>query len=122
MSPKFFHSRLTGALWSELSGWAAGHGQVAIEWSVILKRNERDWVPVPDLLYVSYDRLARDWCEDAPCPVAPELVIEILFPEQRFNQLAAKAIDYLSAGVDRVWAVLPYFLPIARLKPITTIV
>lgn len=107
MSPKFFHSRLTSTLWAELSGWAGGRGQVAIEWSVILKRNERDWVPVPDLLYVSYDRLSKDWCEDAPCPVAPELVIEILSPEQRFNQLAMKAIDYLNAGVDRVWVVFP---------------
>jgi hypothetical protein len=37
----------------------------------------QDWVHIPDLLYVSYDRLAVDWPEDGPCPVAPELVIEI---------------------------------------------
>ena len=107
MSPKFFHSRLTGAFWAELSGWAGGRGQVAIEWAVVLKRRGQDWVPVPDLLYVSYDRLAADWCEDAPCPVLPELVMEIVSPDQRFNQLAVKAMDYLSAGVDRVWVVFP---------------
>jgi Uma2 family endonuclease len=107
MSPKFFHSRLTSSFWSELSGWASGIGQVAIEWSVVLKQRGKDWVPVPDLLYVSYDRLASDWREDAPCPVLPELVIEIVSPDQTFNQLAQKATDYLSAGVDRVWVVYP---------------
>ncbi|MFO0000143.1 MAG: Uma2 family endonuclease, partial [bacterium] len=52
MSPKFFHSRLTSTIWLELSAWANGIGQVMIEWSVILKKQGKDWVPVPDLLYV----------------------------------------------------------------------
>ena len=107
MSPKFFHSRLTASFWSELSSWANNSGQVAIEWSVILKRRGKDWVPVPDLLYVSHDRLAADWREDTPCPVLPELVIEIISTDQTFNQLAQKAMDYLSTGVDRVWVIYP---------------
>lgn len=102
VSPKFFHSQLTMMIWAELSGWAVGRGRVQVEWSVLLKRNDRDWVPVPDLLYVSYDRLPKNWCEDSPCPVTPELVIEIISPEQTFNQLADKAVDYLDAGIDRV--------------------
>ncbi|WP_082429491.1 Uma2 family endonuclease [Pseudanabaena sp. 'Roaring Creek'] len=93
-SSKFFHSRLTASFWSELSSWANGFGQVAIEWSVTLKRHGQDWAPVPDLLYVSHERLAADWCEDTPCPVLPELVIEIVSPDQTFNQLAQKAMDY----------------------------
>jgi Uma2 family endonuclease len=105
--PKFFHSSLRGAFLTELYSWADGVGQVMIEWSVLLKRDQKDWVPVPDLLYVSYDRLSKDWCEDAPCPVAPELVIEIVSPDQNFNLLSRKALDYLSAGVDRVWVVFP---------------
>ena len=107
MSPKFFHSSLTSVFWSELSSWSSGIGQVAIEWSVVLKRRGQDWVPVPDLLYVSYDRLAADWREDSPCPVWPELAIEIVSPEQTFNQIVQKATDYLSAGLDRVWVVYP---------------
>lgn len=107
MSPKFFHSSLTTVFWVEISGWCDGRGRVRVEWSVILKRRGKDWVPVPDLLYVSYDRLAADWREDTPCPVLPELVIEIVSPDQTFNQLAQKATDYLSAGVERVWVVYP---------------
>ncbi|WP_271252475.1 Uma2 family endonuclease [Pseudanabaena sp. Chao 1811] len=107
VSPKFFHSSLTTVFWVDLSAWSDGIGSVRVEWSVVLKRRGQDWVPVPDLLYVSYDRLASDWREDAPCPVLPELVIEIVSPDQTFNQLAQKATDYLSAGVDRVWVVYP---------------
>jgi Uma2 family endonuclease len=107
MSPKFFHSQLTSTFWVELSAWADGMGRVAIEWSVVLKRKGKDWVPVPDLLYVSFSRLSRDWKEDAPCPVLPELAIEIVSPDQTFNQLAQKATNYLNAGIDRVWVVYP---------------
>ena len=61
MSPKFFHSSLTTVFWVELSSWGDGRGRVRVEWAVVLKRKGQDWVPVPDLLYVSYDRLSKDW-------------------------------------------------------------
>jgi Uma2 family endonuclease len=107
MSPKFFHSSLTTVFWVELSSWCDGIGRIRVEWSVVLKQKDKDWVPVPDLLYVSYDRLASDWKKDEPCPVLPELAIEIVSTDQAFNQLAQKAADYLSAGIDRVWVVYP---------------
>jgi Uma2 family endonuclease len=107
MSPKFFHSSLTTTFWVELSGWCDGIGRIRVEWSVVLKRKSKDWVPVPDLLYVSYNRLGSDWKEDAPCPVLPELAIEIVSTDQAFNQLVEKASDYLRAGIDRVWVVYP---------------
>ena len=62
-------------------------------------------MPVPDLLYVSYERLSPDWNQDEACPVVPELVIEIISPEPTFGQLAAKTINYLDAKVLRVWIV-----------------
>jgi len=46
---------------------------------------EEDWVPVPDLTYVSYKRLPAIWEDDEPCPVVPELVIEIISPGQTFG-------------------------------------
>jgi Uma2 family endonuclease len=73
--------------------------------AIVLKRNDRDWAPVPDLTYISFARLSADWMEDEACPVAPELVIEIISPGQSFGDLAEKATDYLNAGVLRVWIV-----------------
>lgn len=103
MSPKRFHSRVTLALALLLTPWAQSRGEIGIEWAVTLKRKGRDWIPVPDLLYVSYLRLANDVIEDAPCPIPPDLVIEIISPGQSFGEMAAKTTDYLDAGVMRVW-------------------
>lgn len=105
MSPKFFHSRLTKALLRMLEQWGGDKGEVGIEWAVVLTRRGKSWVPTPELLYVSYQRLAPDWMQNEACPVPPELVIEIISPGQTFGQLAAKARDYLDAGVLRVWVV-----------------
>ena len=105
MSPKKFHSRLTRSLIKILEQWGDERGEIGVEWAVKLTRKRRYWVPVPDLLYVSYERLSPDWNLDEACPVVPELVIVIISPEQTFGQLAAKARDYLDAKVLRVWVV-----------------
>jgi Uma2 family endonuclease len=103
MSPKYFHAVLQMALLILIGGWCKGEGRVAPEWAVILKRQSADWVPVPDVTYISYERLPRSWSKNEACPVAPELVIEIISPGQTFGQLAAKAEDYLKAGIAQVW-------------------
>ncbi|MBD2447010.1 Uma2 family endonuclease [Nostoc sp. FACHB-152] len=105
MAPKRFHSRLTLTLSQFLALWAKNRGEVGIEWAVTLKRQGRDWVPVPDLLFVSYSRLNSDVIADEPCPIPPDLAIEIISPDQTFGEMSAKATDYLDAGVLRVWVV-----------------
>lgn len=107
VSPKFKHSRSQGRIYRILDDWCDEQqvGRVLPEWGVALQRRGVDWVPVPDLTYVSYKRLPPEWDEDAPCPVLPELVIEIISPGQTFGELTEKAADYLLAGVERVWVV-----------------
>jgi Uma2 family endonuclease len=107
VSPKRFHSRTQRKLLRLLDDWCGERGEVGVEWAVTLKRNQLDWVPIPDLLYVSFNRLDPNLNEDAPCPVAPELAVEIISPDQTFGYMAQKAADYLSAGVLRVWVVDP---------------
>jgi Uma2 family endonuclease len=103
--PKRFHSKLTLTLAMLLVQWAQNSGEVGVEWAVTLMRNGRDWVPIPDLLYISYTRLNRDSVMDEACPVSPELAIEIISPDQTFAEMTEKATDYLKAGVLRVWVV-----------------
>ena len=107
MAPQRFHSRTQKALLLVLENWGKERGEVGVEWSVTLKRQGIDWVPVPDLLYVSSQRLPEDFVDDGPCPVPPELAIEIISPSQSFGGMTEKALDYLSAGVQRVWIVDP---------------
>ena len=105
MSPKRFHAGVQKALLMLMDAWAENKGYLYPEWAVRLKRNNEDWVPVPDITYISYSRLTADWLEDEACPVAPELVIEIISPGQTFGGLSQKATDYLTAGVLRVWII-----------------
>ncbi|PZD74819.1 hypothetical protein C1752_01097 [Acaryochloris thomasi RCC1774] len=103
VSPKRFHAGVQKSLIKLVDDWASERGHFYPEWAVVLKRRDRDWVPVPDLTYVSFERLAADWLEDAPCPVPADWVIEIISPDQTFGGMAAKASDYLTAGILRVW-------------------
>ena len=105
MSPKFFHSAVQAALITLLQIQFQGKGRVYPEWAIRLQRNQVDWVPVPDLTYISYARLSTDWILDEACPIAPELAIEIISPGQTFGDMAEKATDYLQAGVGRVWLI-----------------
>lgn len=105
MSPKFFHAKLTFILCNLIKQSRENEGEVWAEWSIKLTRNGRDWVPTPDLLYVSNERLPENWNENEACPVPPELAIEIISPGQTFGQMAGKAEDYLNAGVLRIWVV-----------------
>jgi Uma2 family endonuclease len=107
VSPKWLHAKSAGSLYLLLSSWGQSRGKIGIEWAVTLQRQGVDWVPVPDLLYVSSQRLDLAWQEDAPCPVPPDLAIEIISPDQTFGTMVAKASDYLAAGVLRVWIVDP---------------
>jgi Uma2 family endonuclease len=105
MSPKYSHSRVTGQLFILLENWNQGKGEVGIEWCVRLKRDEKDWCPIPDLLYISWAKLGDIELEDDACPLPPELVIEIISPDQSFSDLSEKAEDYLKAGINRVWLI-----------------
>ncbi|HIK07584.1 MAG TPA: Uma2 family endonuclease [Trichormus sp. M33_DOE_039] len=103
MSPKFFHAKLTHVILALIEERCQSQGLVCPEWAVLLKKQEQDWIPVPDIIYISYERLPSDWNEDEACPVPPDLVIEIISPGQTFGKMAAKAQDYLNANVLRVW-------------------
>ena len=107
LAPKRFHSKTQKAILRLLDDWAVDQGEVGLEWSVTLKRKGRDWCPVPDILFVASDRLPADYNEDGPCPVPPNVAIEIISPDQTFGAMAEKAFDYLVVGTLSVWIVDP---------------
>ncbi|MBD2016516.1 Uma2 family endonuclease [Microcoleus sp. FACHB-53] len=107
VSPKYFHSTLQAALLLLIRTWCKGKGRVGSEWAILLKRQGKDWAPVPDLTYISYERLPKSWKHNEACPALPELVIEIISPDQTMKEFEDKAKDYFAAGVSRVWVVDP---------------
>ncbi|MEG4942082.1 Uma2 family endonuclease [Microcoleus sp. F4-D5] len=117
VSPKFFHSSLQGALCRLIRVWCKGRGRVLPEWAILLKRQDKDWVPVPDLTYISYERLPKSWRRNEACPAIPELAIEIISPDQSMKEFEEKAKDYLAAGVTRVWVIDPEAILIRSFLP-----
>lgn len=110
MSPQYIHSYLQRTLLFMLSYWGNEEdcplaGDAYPEWAIRLKRNNKDWCPVPDVTYISDAKLDTIDFQGGACPVLPELVIEILSPGQSFEEMTRKALDYLTAGVERVWIV-----------------
>jgi Uma2 family endonuclease len=81
-------------------GWIAG-GEVGI-----YTRRNPDSVRGADVAFISRQRLAdpptRGYLE-----VAPELVVEVLSPDDRWQDVRRKIEEYLAIGVERVWIVEP---------------
>ena len=63
----------------------------------------------PDVAYVSYDR----WPRQRRVPrtqawaVVPELAIEVISPNNTFEEVSGKVHEYFQAGVQHVWVIAP---------------
>jgi Uma2 family endonuclease len=62
---------------------------------------------VPDVAYFRAERRAQIANWRRPVPFAPDIAVEVASPDQRPDQLAAKARLYLSNGTRLVWVVWP---------------
>lgn len=98
VSPKFLHATIQDALLQLIRARCRGRGRVRAEWGVILKRGGVDWVPVPDLTYISYERLPREWRRNEACPVAPEFVVEVVSPDRAWRRSPPKPAIILLPG------------------------
>jgi Uma2 family endonuclease len=61
----------------------------------------------PDISYLSFATLPRDQEPTGHCRVAPDLAVEVISPNDVFEEVTQKAAEYLDAGVKRVWVVDP---------------
>jgi Uma2 family endonuclease len=108
-SPKRTHSFLQGAFTIELTSWAAGRGGVGPEWRFRVGPPGEVRRPlVPDVAYVSNDRLRGLGDEDLEVPpLAPDVAVEILSPDDRRIDVDDKINTYLRAGSSLVIVVDP---------------
>lgn len=78
---------------------------------------DRETVRVPDVAFVSAERLPPpDQLVGFP-QLAPDLVVEVLSPSERPSEVAAKVQMYLDAGVRMIWLVEPQDRTITVLQP-----
>jgi Uma2 family endonuclease len=83
-----------------------GSGRVMVGEVGIYTGRDPDTVRGADIVFISHERYARRG-PSAFLDIAPELVLEILSPEDRPGQVKQKIQEYLAIGVDRVWFVDP---------------
>jgi Uma2 family endonuclease len=111
MSPYELHGRVQRILAAALGAWAdeRGRGRVSTEWDYDLTlpggRTNR---LVPDVAYLSYERVAYEDKEGAQVPtVAPNVAVEILSEGQTFENSQRRIELFLTCGAELVILVNP---------------
>lgn len=96
--------RLLVALWSIAE--RDGLGLVFVDTAFTLAA-EAGTVRIPDVAFVSSDRIPAEGLTDRFWVLAPDLVVEVVSPSNRMSEMQQKVIDYLDAGTRVVWVVDP---------------
>jgi len=110
-SPQFRHAYAQGALAAALGAWAdrTGTGRVGLEWDFLVTPPGEAARPlVPDIAFLSYERIGYDDEEAAQIPyMAPDVAVEILSPGDRCRDIDEKIRVYLAAGAKSVVLIDP---------------
>jgi Uma2 family endonuclease len=78
-------------------------GELYAETSFQIGANER----IPDLAFVSAARIPPEGEPDTKWPMPPDLAVEVISPNDLYEKVYAKMMEYLAAGVKQVWLVSP---------------
>jgi Uma2 family endonuclease len=76
------------------------------ETGFVLKRNP-DTVRAPDASFVAKERIPAEGIPRTYWPFAPDLAVEVVSPNDRFDEVQEKVAEYFTAGTRLVWVVLP---------------
>lgn len=83
-----------------------GLGAVSSESGYKLRRDP-DTVRGPDVSFIRADRISKNGIPAGYWQGPPDLVVEVLSPDDRPKHVAAKIEEYLRVGVRLVWVVDP---------------
>jgi Uma2 family endonuclease len=110
VSPRRTHALLQARLARRLEDWAGDRGEVGTEWRFyLLREHDLPSSLVPDVAYVSFERLPRDLPSDARerPRIAPDIATEIVSPTDSKRTLEEKIDLYLRHGSRVVIVVDP---------------
>jgi Uma2 family endonuclease len=109
VSPFRPHAKLQAWWIRRLGEWAEDRGEVGSEWRFrIAPPGEVVRPLVPDVSYLSYERMGDRTAEELLAPlVPPTAAIEIMSPGQNRRDLADKVATLIRAGTDLVVVVDP---------------
>jgi Uma2 family endonuclease len=82
-------------------------GRITINDSGVVTERDPDTVRGADVAYFSYERLPKHVTPRVYPEVSPELVFEVMSPDEVFRDVMAKVDEYLDAGVTLVYVIDP---------------
>jgi Uma2 family endonuclease len=102
--PKFLHGVVCGNIYFLIRSHVQSHrlGRVLANDSGLITERNPDTVRGPDIAYYSFQRVPHGQEPAGYSDVAPELVFEVLSPDDRWPRLQTKIAEYLAAGVKMV--------------------
>lgn len=104
----YLHGRIESKFDRILGTFVEQHnlGQVFVGEVGIYTHRNPDTVRGADVAYVSHERLSQAQSQSY-LDVAPELIVEILSPDDRWSDVADKLDEYFEIGVQQVWVANP---------------
>ena len=103
------HGKLSARLARILDEYVETHdlGVVCGAQAGFILRTGPDTFRAPDAAFVASAHLPPTGIPKGYWPFAPDLAVEVIAPEDRFEEMQAKVAKYFSAGTRLVWIVEP---------------
>ena len=103
------HGKLTIKIGARLLGFVEPRnlGQVFGAETGVFTGRDPDTVRAVDAMYISNERLAKVSDLSKFVDVAPDLIVEVVSPTDRWSELEEKMAEYLGIGVRLVWVINP---------------
>jgi Uma2 family endonuclease len=116
------HGRIELRLGAALLHYAesSGRGKAAAGEVGIYVHRAPDTIRAADAMFISNERYARRG-RSGYLDIPPELVAEILSPDDRWSEVMAKIEEYLAAGVIVVWVVDPALRKVLAYRSLTEV-
>jgi Uma2 family endonuclease len=106
--PGTYHGKIAGRLLTRVGPFVEAHGlgEVFGQDTGFKIASNPDTVRAPDLAFIARDRMAH-LAPRGYASIVPDLVAEILSPDDRPGEVIAKIGEWLTAGVRLVWVLDP---------------
>ncbi|MEW6366078.1 MAG: Uma2 family endonuclease [Acidobacteriota bacterium] len=96
-------------------------GRVVVGEVGIFTARNPDSVRGADVAYISHDRLSRRRSPHGFLDVAPELIVEIMSPDDRWSEVMKKLDEYFRIGVLVIWVADPASRTVYAYRSITRV-
>ncbi len=103
------HGLIAGEIFGRLYTFVTAHdlGRVfAAETGFILSRNPNS-VRAPDAAFITRERIGETRPERGFWPVAPDLAVEVMSPNDTSAEIENKIREYFAAGTRLIWVIYP---------------